>query len=160
MQLVNLLGLALDYICTSASVSVERLRLDRASMAAAISPSFCCRSALCKNKKVKFAILCSEARLAQSVEHGTLNPRVVGSSPTSGALFFLFCFKFLHQIIFFFFSPHFSSVAALLCCASSKISGMAVIISLCISTGATLTTSSSFWQRSCHKEMRPVLCQF
>ena len=30
------------------------------------------------------------ARLAQSVEHGTLNPRVVGSSPTSGAPFFLF----------------------------------------------------------------------
>ena len=27
------------------------------------------------------------ARLAQSVEHGTLNPRVVGSSPTLGALF-------------------------------------------------------------------------
>ncbi|KRX26112.1 hypothetical protein T07_1638 [Trichinella nelsoni] len=26
----------------------------------------------------------NEARLAQSVEHGTLNPRVVGSSPTSG----------------------------------------------------------------------------
>ena len=25
-----------------------------------------------------------EARLAQSVEHGTFNPRVVGSSPTSG----------------------------------------------------------------------------
>ncbi|KAM7230792.1 hypothetical protein CapIbe_008948, partial [Capra ibex] len=24
------------------------------------------------------------ARLAQSVEHGTLNPRVVGSSPTLG----------------------------------------------------------------------------
>ena len=30
------------------------------------------------------------ARLAQSVEHGTLNPRVVGSSPTSGAFFFSF----------------------------------------------------------------------
>ena len=27
------------------------------------------------------------ARLAQSVEHRTLNPRVVGSSPTSGAFF-------------------------------------------------------------------------
>ncbi len=27
------------------------------------------------------------ARLAQSVEHGTLNPRVVGSSPTLGDLF-------------------------------------------------------------------------
>ena len=34
------------------------------------------------------------ARLAQSVEHGTLNPRVVGSSPTSGALFFLSIFLF------------------------------------------------------------------
>ena len=29
-----------------------------------------------------------EARLAQSVEHGTLNPRVVGSSPTLGVPFF------------------------------------------------------------------------
>ena len=28
------------------------------------------------------------ARLAQSVEHGTLNPRVVGSSPTLGDFFF------------------------------------------------------------------------
>ena len=27
------------------------------------------------------------ARLAQSVEHGTLNPRVVGSSPTLGEVF-------------------------------------------------------------------------
>ena len=27
------------------------------------------------------------ARLARSVEHGTLNPRVVGSSPTLGVLF-------------------------------------------------------------------------
>ena len=32
------------------------------------------------------------ARLAQSVEHGTLNPRVVGSSPTSGAFFYAACF--------------------------------------------------------------------
>ena len=30
------------------------------------------------------------ARLAQSVEHGTLNPGVVGSSPTLGALFYGF----------------------------------------------------------------------
>ena len=29
------------------------------------------------------------ARLAQSVEHGTLNPRVVGSSPTLGEVFFI-----------------------------------------------------------------------
>ncbi len=34
------------------------------------------------------------ARLAQSVEHGTLNPRVVGSSPTLGALAF-FCLNWL-----------------------------------------------------------------
>jgi hypothetical protein len=31
-----------------------------------------------------------QARLAQSVEHETLNLRVVGSSPTLGAFFFLF----------------------------------------------------------------------
>ena len=29
---------------------------------------------------------CQEARLAQSVEHETLNLRVVGSSPTLGAI--------------------------------------------------------------------------
>ena len=34
------------------------------------------------------------ARLAQSVEHETLNLRVVGSSPTSGEIFFLFVFSF------------------------------------------------------------------
>ena len=33
------------------------------------------------------------ARLAQSVEHGTLNPRVVGSSPTSGAHFYFYIFS-------------------------------------------------------------------
>ena len=33
------------------------------------------------------------ARLAQSVEHGTLNPRVVGSSPTSGARFYFYFFS-------------------------------------------------------------------
>ena len=42
------------------------------------------------------------ARLAQSVEHRTLNPRVVGSSPTSGAfLIFFFIVVFssiLHSI--------------------------------------------------------------
>ena len=31
-----------------------------------------------------------DARLAQSVEHETLNLRVVGSSPTLGAYFFVF----------------------------------------------------------------------
>ena len=35
----------------------------------------------------------SVARLAQSVEHGTLNPRVVGSSPTLGACFFFFSYR-------------------------------------------------------------------
>ena len=40
------------------------------------------------------------AWLAQSVEHGTLNPRVVGSSPTLGALFSLFFYKiFLSQLL-------------------------------------------------------------
>ena len=41
------------------------------------------------------------ARLAQSVEHGTLNPGVVGSSPTLGALFAAFMFmltEFLRQL--------------------------------------------------------------
>ena len=45
--------------------------------------------------------------------------------------------------------PYLSSTAASLCSASSKISGMAVTISLCISTGATPITSSSFLHRSC-----------
>ena len=31
-------------------------------------------------------IKCHQARLAQSVEHGTLNPGVVGSSPTLGVI--------------------------------------------------------------------------
>ena len=35
------------------------------------------------------------ARLAQSVEHGTLNPRVVGSSPTSGEHFYKYFFQLL-----------------------------------------------------------------
>ena len=41
------------------------------------------------------------AWLAQSVEHGTLNPRVVGSSPTSGAFFVLFFiqhFTIVHRL--------------------------------------------------------------
>ena len=37
------------------------------------------------------------ARLAQSVEHETLNLRVVGSSPTLGASFFFFFFFFSHK---------------------------------------------------------------
>ena len=35
----------------------------------------------------------SVARLAQSVEHETLNLRVVGSSPTLGAIPFYICYK-------------------------------------------------------------------
>lgn len=36
------------------------------------------------------AAVCQAAQLAQAVEHGTFNPRVVGSSPTLGVLVFLF----------------------------------------------------------------------
>ena len=36
---------------------------------------------------MKITVMAMAARLAQSVEHGTLNPGVVGSSPTLGALF-------------------------------------------------------------------------
>ena len=36
----------------------------------------------------KWVILCHQARLAQSVEHETLNLRVVGSSPTLGVHLF------------------------------------------------------------------------
>ena len=39
------------------------------------------------------------ARLAQSVEHETLNLRVVGSSPTLGATLFLFFFFFKLPLI-------------------------------------------------------------
>lgn len=39
------------------------------------------------------------ARLAQSVEHGTLNPGVVGSSPTLGALFAASIFKIGKSIL-------------------------------------------------------------
>ena len=41
-------------------------------------------------EEIKNEVLSQPARLAQSVEHGTLNPRVVGSSPTSGDFFLLF----------------------------------------------------------------------
>ena len=41
----------------------------------------------------------ASARLAQSVEHGTLNPRVVGSSPTlGGSTFFHYILTFLVYI--------------------------------------------------------------
>ncbi len=45
-------------------------------------------------------IACMAARLAQSVEHRTLNPGVVGSSPTLGAHIFSF---FLYVVNDFFF---------------------------------------------------------
>ena len=38
---------------------------------------------------MKITVMAMAARLAQSVEHGTLNPGVVGSSPTLGETFFL-----------------------------------------------------------------------
>ena len=38
---------------------------------------------------VKFGPLTKKARLAQSVEHETLNLRVVGSSPTLGEILFV-----------------------------------------------------------------------
>ncbi|KRZ63477.1 hypothetical protein T02_5498 [Trichinella nativa] len=50
----------------------------------------------------------NEARLAQSVEHGTLNPRVVGSSPTSGVLPLMFQFVVLYRM--FVYQPTASSV--------------------------------------------------
>ena len=40
------------------------------------------------------------AWLAQSVEHETLNLRVVGSSPTLGGLFFFFSLCFMHNRFF------------------------------------------------------------
>ena len=48
------------------------------------------------------------ARLAQSVEHGTLNPRVVGSSPTLGLIFFLVCFSNNFGILPFFRNEDFT----------------------------------------------------
>ncbi|KRY61413.1 hypothetical protein T03_6639 [Trichinella britovi] len=50
----------------------------------------------------------NEARLAQSVEHGTLNPRVVGSSPTSGVFPLMFQFAVLYRM--FIYQPTASSV--------------------------------------------------
>ena len=55
------------------------------------------------NKTYKLRVPYSVARLAQSVEHETLNLRVVGSSPTSGASLF-FCLSFFHsfnRLLFF-----------------------------------------------------------
>ena len=57
-----------------------------------------------------FRIVSIGARLAQSVEHGTLNPRVVGSSPTLGAkLFFYFLLldrTFFFYVLLFLHFPH------------------------------------------------------
>ena len=39
------------------------------------------------------------ARLAQSVEHETLNLRVVGSSPTLGANFFFFIKLYMFRLV-------------------------------------------------------------
>ena len=50
--------------------------------------------------------------------------------------------------LIFTISPHFSSLAVSLCWASSSISGREVMISRCTPKGATLTTSSSWEQRS------------
>ena len=49
--------------------------------------------ARCKSLVTLFGTIV--ARLAQSVEHGTLNPRVVGSSPTLGVDYF--CLAFLKR---------------------------------------------------------------
>ena len=74
-------------------MSGDRLRLDRASIVAANSSLLVCKSDL-RGRDVDIRRHCAtldvKARLAQSVEHGTLNPRVVGSSPTSGAPFSFF----------------------------------------------------------------------
>ena len=49
-----------------------------------------------------FGVVVYQPRLAQSVEHETLNLRVVGSSPTSGAmLLFFFPHQFFLFVIFF-----------------------------------------------------------
>ena len=51
--------------------------------------------------QVDFCQYLSEARLAQSVEHETLNLRVVGSSPTLGAIIFFSFFCGLYSLFFF-----------------------------------------------------------
>lgn len=67
------------------------MRQSFSGSSATVFGSRCVR--LCWNTP-QFPFLSSGARLAQSVEHETLNLRVVGSSPTLGALFF--CRFFLH----------------------------------------------------------------
>ena len=49
--------------------------------------------------KTAESLTLSEARLAQSVEHETLNLRVVGSSPTLGANFFSTFFFLFHEAV-------------------------------------------------------------
>ncbi|KRY22427.1 hypothetical protein T12_8068 [Trichinella patagoniensis] len=63
---------------------------------------------MASTKKWELGENLNEARLAQSVEHGTLNPRVVGSSPTSGAFPLMFQFVVLYRI--FIYQPTASSV--------------------------------------------------
>ncbi|KRZ98171.1 hypothetical protein T08_13459 [Trichinella sp. T8] len=50
---------------------------------------WCSTIAIMRTSPLSIGEYINEARLAQSVEHGTLNPRVVGSSPTSG--YFIAC---------------------------------------------------------------------
>ena len=49
-----------------------------------------------------FSAFSLRALIAQSVEHGANNARVVGSSPT-GSIFYQFCVDFLHDVSPFFF---------------------------------------------------------
>ncbi|KRY40175.1 hypothetical protein T01_8411 [Trichinella spiralis] len=62
----------------------------------------------CYSVDYKIGEKLNEARLAQSVEHGTLNPRVVGSSPTSGVTPLMFKFVVLYRM--FIYQPTASSV--------------------------------------------------
>ena len=85
-------------------------RLERASIMAAVNSELVCSKDLRNGSTNRMRIrpkmwdaLVSVARLAQSVEHETLNLRVVGSSPTSGAAFFFsFPYSFLNTKYLFF----------------------------------------------------------
>ena len=89
----------LHCVLTSAARSVAMFRLERASIMAAVNSELVCSKDLRNGSTNRMRIrpkmwgaLVSVARLAQSVEHETLNLRVVGSSPTSGAALFFFPF--------------------------------------------------------------------
>ena len=90
-------------LSTSSAMLLAMLRLERASMTADVRLGLFCnrdlqRDARAYTQRIKTilrALSFNQARLAQSVEHGTLNPRVVGSSPTSGDRLFFFFFFFL-----------------------------------------------------------------